>query len=434
LNFGEGGPVVYDGRDRTFFFFLYQGDRTRSGGALGGTVRIPTPTGLAALNSVPLRAANATTGVPAQSAASRQAVLQQLGFLQSIYAQNPNFRNLQNTVVSGVPIQTGQVNIGRTQPNNIYNYTFRFDHKISDNDNFTARYIRNTGILTDAVSNTQFGSLFAGDQSTKDDNLALSETHVFSPSLINEFRFSYIRRDLSFPENDPTTPTTTISGFFTIGGLSNFPQGRLTNYYQFSDTVTNTFGNHTLKFGADIRRNLFTNNAGFDTKGTFGFNNLTDFLNNVANTFTQALNPANFDSAQTQQFYFAQDDWRVTPSLTLNFGLRYETADIPFGFFGTNDAQQNAALVPRPVKRDKNNFAPVFGFAYSPRFDGDGLTGKLFGNGLTVIRGGFRTAYDVLFYNILTVNAGNFPITTVLTQNSVVDVFPNLAPPSVTIP
>ena len=214
--------------------------------------------------------------------------------------------------------------------------------------------------------------------------------------------------------------------------MSNFPQGRLTNYYQFSDTVTNSFGNHTLKFGADIRRNLFTNNAGFDTKGTFGFNNLTDFLNNVANTFTQALNPANFDSVQTQQFYFVQDDWRVRPSLTLNFGLRYETADIPFGFFGTNDAQQNAALVPRPVKSDKNNFAPVFGFAYSPRFEGDGLAAKLFGNGLTSIRGGFRTAYDVLFYNILTVNAGNFPITTVLTQNSIVDVFPNLAPPSST--
>jgi outer membrane receptor protein involved in Fe transport len=432
LNFGEGTKPIYDGRDRTFFFFLFQGDRTRSGGTLGATVRIPTPAGFAALNSVPLRAANATTGAPAQTAASRQAVLQQLGFLQGIYAQNPNFQNLQNTTVNGVAIQTGQVNIGRTSPSDGENYTFRFDHKISDNDNFTARYIYNKSDQTNVTSNLQFGSLFAGNQLLKDTNLALSEAHVFSPTLINEFRFSYIRRDLDFPENDPSTPTTGITGFFTIGGASNFPQGRLTNFYQFADTVTNTVGKHTLRFGADIRRNYFVNRAGFDTKGTFGFNNLQDFLNNNANTFTQAFSTADFDSVQTQQYYFVQDDWRATQSLTLNLGLRYETASIPFGFFGTNDPQQNAALVPKPVKRDKNNFAPVIGFAYSPRFEGDGLGAKLFGDGLTSIRGGARVAYDVLFFNILTVNAGNFPITTSVTQTNVLDVYPILAPPTTT--
>jgi outer membrane receptor protein involved in Fe transport len=430
LNFGEGGPVASDGRNRSFFFFLFQGDRTRSGGTLGGTVRIPTPAGFAALNNVPLRAASGTA--PAQTAASRQAVLQQLGFLQNVYSQNLNFRNILNTTVNGVAIQTGQVNVGRTQPLDSYNYTFRFDHKISDNDNFTARYIQNDSDQTNVISNLQFGSIFGGNQLLKDKNLALSETHVFSPSLINEFRFSYIGRNLSFPENDPTTPSTGIGGFFSIGGASNFPQGRITNFYQFADTITYSAGNHTFKFGADIRRNFFTNRASFDTKGTFNFANLQDFLNNNATSFTQAFSTADFDSVQTQQYYFVQDDWRVTPSLTLNLGLRYETASIPFGFFGTDDPQQNAALVPRPVKRDKNNFAPVFGFAYSPRFEGDGLAAKLFGNGLTSIRGGFRTAFDVLFFNILTVNAGNFPTTTVVQRTNVLDVFPILAPPNTT--
>ncbi len=155
-------------------------------------------------------------------------------------------------------------------------------------------------------------------------------------------------------------------------------------------------------------------------------------MNNNASTFRQASSAADFLAKQTQQYYFVQDDWRITPSLTLNLGLRYELASIPFGFFGTTDPQQNAALIPRPVKSDKNNFAPVFGFAYSPRFEGDGLMGKVFGNGLTVIRGGYRTAYDVLFFNILTVNAGNFPFTTSTEQTNVVDVFPNLAPPTTT--
>ncbi|HEY0051524.1 MAG TPA: TonB-dependent receptor, partial [Pyrinomonadaceae bacterium] len=289
--------------------------------------------------------------------------------------------------------------------------------------------ILNKSNQTNVISNLNFGNLFSGDQLLIDHNLALSETHIFNPNLINEFRFSFIRRNLDFPENDGTTPTTTIGGLVTFGGANNFPQSRISNFYQFSNTLTYVFGKHTFKAGADLRRNIMNNFSGFDIKGTFGFSSLQEYLNNNAATFTQAFSAANFNAKQWQQFYFAQDDWRVTQSLTLNLGFRYETANVPFGFFGTDDPAQNAALVPTPVKRDNNNFAPIFGFAYSPRFE-DGLMGTLFGDGLTVIRGGYRTAYDVLFFNILTVNAGNFPITTSVTQNSVFDVFPILAPPS----
>ncbi len=206
LNFGEGGPTIYDGRDRTFFFYLFQGDRTRTGASQGGTIRIPTPAGFAALNSVPLRAPTAT--VPGQTVASRQNALQQLAFLQGIYAQNPIFRNLTNVTVNGVAIQTGQTNIGISQPANAYNHTFRFDHKITDNDNLTVRYINNKSDSVNVVSNLNFGDIFSGNQSLKDQNLAISETHVFNSSLINEFRFSYIGRTLDFPENAPERSTT----------------------------------------------------------------------------------------------------------------------------------------------------------------------------------------------------------------------------------
>lgn len=432
-NFGDGGPWLYDGRDRTFFFFLFQGDRTRTGQGLGNAVTLPVPgaEGFDRLSTVPLRAG--------QSAASRQSMLDALSFLPSIYGQNPVFRNpcrfaSEGTTnrcptANGVEIRTATTNLGISQPQDEYNYTARIDHRIDINNNLTGRYIQRRQTAVNIASNTDLGPLFAGNQILIDQNLAISEVHIFQPNLINEFRFSYIRRNLDFPENDPRTSTSQISGLFTFGGLNNFPQSRVSNFYQFADTVTWTLGSHTVKIGADIRRNLLHNVSGFDAKGTFVFANLQEYLNNNAQTFTQALSVADFKAKQWQQAYFVQDDWRVMPSLTLNLGLRYETADVPFGFFGSDDPVQNAALVPHPVRRDKNNWAPVLGFAYSPKFK-EGMMGRIFGNGLSVIRGGYRTAYDVLFYNILTVNAANFPISTSFQRTNVLDVYPNLAPPT----
>lgn len=426
--FGEdNGPSIISGKDRTFFFTSFQADLQRSGASLGNTIRIPTPAGFAALAGVPLRPASGT--VPAQSAGSRASVLAQLQFLNGIYALNPVFANVNSTaaVVNGVGIQTGQVQIARVAPTDGFNYLLRLDHKAGNNDNFTFRYTRDASYSTNLISNTTFGSLFAGDQTVVDQNMALSETHVFSPALINEFRGSYIRRDLAFPENDPNTPTTAITGFFQIGGDSNFPQGRIQNSYQVNDTLSFLTGRHALKFGFDIRHIHLFNQAAFSTKGVYAFSNFANFLNNVGTSFEQAINVASFDARQWQQNYFVQDDFRVTPNLTLNLGLRYETANYPFGFFGATDTQSLAALVPGPAQRDNNNWAPAIGFNYSPRAT-EGLTGWLFGDGNTVIRGGYRKNYDVLFYNILTVNAANFPRVVNGRIDNPVDLFPTIAP------
>lgn len=420
--FGEGGRSIISGKDRTFFFVGFQEDLQRSGGALGASIRIPTAAGFAALNSVPLRAG--------QSAGSRQGALNALSFLNQVYAQSPVFTSINTTaaVINGVPIQTGLVQLGRVSPTDGFNYLMRFDHKISENDNLTFRYNRDASYSTNVTSNTQFGDIFAATQNVIDQNMALSETHVFGPNVINEFRGSYIRRNLSFPENDPVTPTTTIAGFFTIGGLANFPQGRIQNSYQFSDTLSVLRGRHSLKFGVDIRHIHLFNQAAFNTKGTFAFSNLANFVNNIGTSFEQALQVASFDARQWQQYYFVQDDFRVSSNLTLNLGLRYETANNPFGFFGATDAQSLGALVPGPAKRDNNNFAPAIGFNYSPRLTGDGFFSRLIGDGRTAIRGGYRKNYDVLFYNILTVNAANFPRVVTGRADNPVDVFPNIAP------
>jgi len=419
-HFGEGGKFFsYDGRDRTFFFYLFQADLTRTGANLGPTVRIPTPAGFASLSTVPLRSG--------QSTASRAAVLNSLSFLTRVYGLNPSFRSLSNTTVNGTAVQTGLTNIPGIQPTNAYNHTMRIDHRLTDRDNLTFRYITNRPTNVNQISNTQFGSLFAGDQVINDNNFALSETHVFGPKLLNEFRFSYVRRNLQFPEYDPKTPSTTISGFFSIGGASNFPQGRIQNSYQFSDTATLQQGRNAFKFGADIRRIQLFNLAAFDSKGTFSFSNFQDFMNNRALSFQQALQTATFDARQTQQFYFAQDDIRITPSLTLNLGVRYEYSSVPLGFFGATDTQSLGALVPGPVKPDKNNWAPSFAFAYSPH-SSSGVLNKLFGDGTGVLRGGYRISYDLLFYNLLTVDASNFPRVVVPRIDNATDQFPNLVP------
>jgi hypothetical protein len=427
-----GGPVL---KDKLFFFGALQSDRTRTGATPGANAVIPTPAGFAALNNVPLRPASGN--VPAQPTASRQAALSSLSFLNDIYSLSPVFSNLRNVCLNGTGaactggalVQVGSVNLPISQPVNAWNWIGKVDWKIGERDSFTFRYLYDKPVSVNVVSNLQFGSLWSGNQNILDQNAALSETHVINSSLINEFRFSYIRRNLQFPENDPDSLSTGITGFFTIGGASNFPQGRIQNSYQLSDTLSWQKGRHSVKFGLDVRQIRLFNIAAFDSKGTYTFNSLQDFLNNTPFTYRQALQTASFDARQNQVFVFAQDDLRVTPNFTLSLGLRYERSGVPFGFFGATDNQSLSALVPGPVGQDKNNFGPGIGFAYSPRFT-SGLLGSLLGDGKTSIRGGYRISYDVLFYNILTVNASNFPRVVVPQLTNQFDVFPNRLPVS----
>ena len=403
-----GGPVV---KDRLFFFGLFQRDSIQPGSHPGGNITIPTPNGYAALAGVPLGSA--------QSAASRQAVLQQISFLPDEYANNLVFRNVTNQLVNGVPIEIGDANVPIIDPSLYKTYLGRADYHPRTNDNFTFRYSLNDR-ADDGVGGTNFGTRFMASQKLIDTNFAASNAHVFSPTMLNEFRFSLVRRDLDFPEADPNSPTATLTGLFQIGGDSNFPQGRVSNAYQFSDTLTWNRSKHSMKMGADIRYNDVNNRAAFNSKGTFTFNNLQDYMNNSAFRVQQALQTADFIAHQWQSFLFAQDEYRMNSALTLDFGLRYEISGVPFGMFGATDPESLAAMVPGPVKKDTNNWAPRAGFAYSPH-----TTNKFIGDGKTVVRGGYGVAYDVLFYNLLAVNASNYPRVVTLDVNNVQDLYPN---------
>ena len=425
-----GGPIM---RDRTFFFGLFEVNRFRQApDARNATAAsIPTPAGYAALQSAPLG--------PQQTPESRQAMLQALSFLPGIQSQVTKY-DCPNQVcpkqnVNGVPIEIGTMTLPVANPYDLWYSVGRIDHRLTNRDNLTYRYTLDHRYRPDFVSNLQFGPKWSGAEADFNQNHAFSHTRVFTPRFVNEFRASYVRGNLAFPERDPNSSTVIINSLFTIGGLKNFPQSRISNTYQVQDVASYTLGKHALKFGFDIRRNELFNRTGENSKGTWTFSNLQDFMNNQAFSLDQAVNEASFDAWQTSHNYFFQDDWKLTKHLTVNLGMRYEYSTVPLGYFGAATDEIAAAGVARPAQPDTNNWAPRVGFAYSPSATG-GLLGKVFGNGDSSIRGGFGMAYDVVFYNILIATANNYPRIVLSTTNqpATINLYPTLAPKIASVP
>jgi Carboxypeptidase regulatory-like domain len=394
-----GGPIF---TNRTFFFALLEKNMRREAPQASNAAPaiIPTPAGYALLSTIPLG--------PGQTLESRQAVLSALSFLQEVYPKVTNYDNLTSTNINGVAVPVGTIRIPIANPYDLWYTSARLDHKLTNKDSLTYRYHLDKRDEPNVTGNRQFGTKWSAAQTIFRQNHALSYTRTVSPRFLNEARLAYVRSNLDFPENDPITPTVLVGNVFTIGGSNAFPQGRLDHTWQYQDVATYTTGRNSLKFGLDLRRYWLSNRSQIDSKGTWSFGGLQDFLNNNATKLTQVVNDASFVAKQWNHAYFFQDDLKATRDLTLNLGIRYEYNTIPLGFFGATDPVIRAAGVRGPVAPDKNNWAPRFGFAYSPS-NPKGLFAALLGAGKTSIRGGFGVAYDVLFYNIMANTATNYP-------------------------
>jgi outer membrane receptor protein involved in Fe transport len=419
-----GGPIF---TNRTFFFGLLEKNTRREApqASNASAATIPTPAGYALLSTLPLG--------QGQTQESRQAVMSALSFLQEVYPKVTNYDNLTTTTVNGVAIPVGTIRIPIANPYDLWYTSTRVDHKLTGKDSLTYRYHLDKRNEPNLTGNRQFGTKWSAAQTVFRQNHALSYTRTFSPRFLNEARLAYVRSNLDFPENDLISPTVLVGNVFTIGGSNAFPQGRLDHTWQYQDVATYTTGRNSLKFGLDLRRYWLSNRSQIDSKGTWSFGGLQDFLNNNATKLTQAINDASFVAKQWNHAYFFQDDLKATRDLTLNLGVRYEYNTIPLGFFGATDPAIRAAGVRGPVVPDANNWAPRFGFAYSPN-NPKGLFAGLLGAGKTSIRGGFGVAYDVLFYNIMTNTATNYPrvVNSETTDN--LNRFPTLAPKIPTLP
>jgi outer membrane receptor protein involved in Fe transport len=216
----------------------------------------------------------------------------------------------------------------------------------------------------------------------------------------------------------PGTPLGTINN--NVG----LPQGRTVSVYQFADNLSFVRGHHSMLTGAEFKYTKASVPFLPRYAGQFTYTTASSFVNNRPTQAIIALGNPIIDYTEWDQYYFFQDDWKIRDNLTLNLGVRYEYNGQPINQLRTlqlareADATKAFWLPALPIEQrvlpfvppDKNNFAPRFGFAWSPKFD-NGFMHKLAGSDATVIRGGFAITYDPAFYNILLNVANSAPQT-----------------------
>ena len=383
-----GGPIV---RNKVFYFVNYEGQRIRRSETRFSNV--PTEAmfnGDFSGSSMTVR--DLLTNQPFPGNRIPQNRIAQFATAGRKYFPTPNSTVLPNNNYLAVlpnPTRMNQLNT-------------RLDYNISNKDRL------NGSVTWFEYDRTATGTLpFSGTKtSTKaSPNVSAQHTHTFSPSLLNDFRFGYTRtttfigadnlldapvlaafglKNLSPEPSAFAPPGIAIQGFGYTGHPQWIPNGATDTLKQFTNTVTNIRGRHTLKTGADIRLYHY-NDLGYAIQnGAYGFNGqysglpMADYLLGLpdfafshqagGSGFTQKLRNGEFS-------FFLQDDWKITPNLTINAGLRYEFVQFPLE---ANDELaswnfQRGTLdfagreIPRRIlSPDRNNWGPRLGLAYSP--------------------------------------------------------------------
>ena len=314
------------------------------------------------------------------------------------------------------------------------NFDVRIDQKYTDNDYgfFRFSYEDQPSLIPGPFDSTggDGGGFFSGVEDNAYRSFATSWTHLFRNNLTNEFRLGYNRVNsqrqqinadktseelLNFPGGFPGIPNVpgngglpqlTFNDIAQIGSPTFLPSHEVQNTYGLSENLSWVHGNHSFKFGTDIRSEEFTIFQPAAPRGTLDFGpGLTDNPDPNAQftggsgfaSFLVGLsdggsinNLHNIDYHHQVYAFYGQDDWRVTPKLTLNLGLRYElftTIKERHNELGTFDLSTGTLIVPKgvtaqltpmlaaivPVQAtaspglispDTNNFAPRIGLAY----------------------------------------------------------------------
>ncbi len=463
-----GGPVI---RDKAFFFFGYEGQRIRQQFALKSTV--PTswaqngclPTGTQLYNpytgtALTMSTTGACAGVPGGGYDitrmtdgsgvvlwnTQAATLGRLMAKLSYPLPNTN----QPVTNAGVPGNDYLYTPVRRETMDEYNV--RGDYKYSEKDAFygTWNYFHDPSYepynsLCSSRTLPNFGCFT--DQMSTLANVGYIRT--IRPTVLNDVRLGFSRLVQPRIQEDNTTigsqwpglsgafqgtapnnlglPAITLQNYTSTGGQTNLPQNRWTNHWQFSDTLTWSHRAHTFKFGYDMTDVKSTEYEITTGRGSISFSastlntiNGSNHKGTTNNAFgdmllgipssTSATDTAPITYNRFHSFdFFAMDDWKITPYLTLNLGLRYELNTPVSEKYGqissfspvTQTFQVAAWNGTKTVyQTDRNNFAPRLGFAWQP-----------FKNDKTVVKSGFGVFYqEPILYNEFLSYSLQYPI------------------------
>jgi carboxypeptidase family protein/TonB-dependent receptor-like protein len=416
-----GGPIK---KDRTFFFGAAQWDRFRSTSNFAGFV-VPTANGLTRLRQL------------FPSGANPRVDLYLRAFDGLVGVTNPTqvaLGRAPGSTVDRGSIEFGGIGIPAATISDSKQFQGRVDHTLSENHRLSFRYIFDDSITTPSnISNPGFIQDFNG----RSQNYLMTYTWVMGPTMTNELRGAFGRISFNFPispssvEDASTLAKVNIQGITGYGIETNIPQFRKANNYLIQDTASKVWGAHTLRFGGEYLRQIADQRPPFVERGVFnflgsgGFSGFANYLDNFSGfratankNFGDPIYHPNLDRVSL----FFQDTWKVSLGLTLTLGVRYENFGQPankaFKFPAIN-LDPATFLTPNKVASDNNNFGPVIGFAWTPRFE-TGLLGKVFGSDKTVLRGGYQVSYDTYFNNLLSNIQADSPntISTTFTDGS----------------
>jgi hypothetical protein len=373
-----GGPIQ---KDKIFFYGNYEYNPTGYASTPNTNVYAPTAAGYAAI-----------AGMPNLSQTNLNVLKQ---YLPAAPQQTGGF----TTSVNGTDIPIGIVPIAAPSYQNTYRWLASGDYNLSEIDQFRVRFVANNSSRIDTGAALPS---FYYPRPTDSKLLAISEFHAFRPNLANEVRLSYNRfnDDLQVPPAQfpglDMFPTLTLWDLGTqIGPNLNGPQQVVQNTYQIADNLTWIKGNHSMKFGFDGRDDTSAINFISNIRGNYQYLSTERFLLDQVPDYVaqRAVGGSKPYSGNNYALYgFANDDWKVTRNFSLSLGLRYEFTAVPRSMqeYALNSIADVPGVLtffaPQPQTK---NFAPRFGFAYSP--------GK---SGSTSIRGGIGIAYDQIFDNI----------------------------------
>ena len=463
-----GGPVV---KDRTWFFLSYQGTRETNGTSLTNSLSsifvpgyVTSDRSATGLNSIMM----AATGFPGIYMNPIAATILSLKLPNGSYL---------------LPSSQGQANQSVTIPT-ISTYredqmNANLDFKLSNANHLSFKaFVANNPTTQGLFSFAGVGNALQAPGAPTGFDMrqrvfAVSDTHLFNPRLINQVTFGYSGIAGTFKPQEPFTasnfgisgplqslfpgaPTISIINMMDLGPsplADNFSQ---TETYDFNDMLTWTHGRHTVKVGAEYKRqeiNLYFNSY---TRGQVYFDTFAEFLEGVPLLTIQGSGVNNRNIRANDFSGFVQDDWKVSSRLTVNLGVRYDLFN-PFydtkgrivafdpalaqlsslGVLTAGFVQAgNGSLAGMPkvqnglVPTDHNNFAPRVGFSFRPVAKNNSL----------VVRGGFGVYYDRMnaaLYNSQVFNAPyNIIAMNEITANALGQVvsWPSFSDPFVHVP